>query len=190
MMNDTNENIKHGDNKRPSKPLSWAAYFVMGLILLALVLVLVASFLMVRPYNLANIDQPSTLITEEFTSDGIPVVRVASPINYTTSFCNDGVDITTVRFVDSYDSVEATEHAFEFAGRTSSFLVGFSTFYANEPGCVNNRNVKVTLPLFVAPNAYYKLRTDNSYDPNPLRTIVNTTETELFYLAIQGSELP
>ena len=164
----------------PSRSISVMAYAIMGALLLALITVLVAAFLMIRPYNEANIDHPSNLVATEYTSDGEPVIEVGEPLAYTTNLCNDGVDITALRFIDHYVDSK----------RVAARTVSSTEFFIDEPRCVEGVAVEVVLPLHIPTEAHYKLRTENSYSPNFLRTITNTTETEMFYYIDEGDKIP
>jgi len=142
------------------------------------------------PYELASISQPSALITDERTSDGIPVYRLDERLKYTTSICNQGVNINADRFLDSYGRALGTS-ADPRDTRSASFLAREATFYAEgeDPFCLDDIPVSFGFPAATDPG-FYKLRTNNSYSPNFLTSRTNVTVTELFLLLDPGMEIP
>lgn len=137
-----------------------------------------------------EIDQPSDLITDEFTSDGYPVVRVGAPIEYTTSLCNDGVDVTSVRFFGSHDTplsapdlLPPTEEA------------GTTIFMSEEEIEVDQSFCREDIPVSVDvrgsfDEGYWSLITENSYNANFAMRRTERTQTEIFYLLPVGAEIP
>lgn len=187
----------------------WGLRVTVALLILTALLAVGLFVARYWPYNDSQIDQPSELYAgftpegepiplTDRTSDGLPVVRVGHPVFYLTSFCNKGVDITTTRWMDGYGStlpqidggtLEGFERGLDV--RQSAQAVSITEFFLSEERCVDDVPVNVDLGVQVTDPGYYKLRTDNVYQPNFLAPQINdSTQTELFYYAAPGAEVP
>lgn len=88
------------------------------------------------------------------------------------SYRNSGYDVYYERWADAYDNE---------GNRLFSF--GIPPFIAYHPTEFNRSPISgdLTLPNYLPPGKY-KIRFELSYKPNFLRTVTDTTETELFIL--------
>lgn len=163
--------------------------------LLTIIVFCVVSFALAQvwPYNNASIEQSGPIQTQTKTSEGVPVIFVGEPIRATVDLCNHGVDIHTDRWLDSYGPVLPETEDFDapLSERSNSQLLRDSVFYQRgDIGCVDNLSITLTLPSNIQTGIYYRIRANNRYSPNPLTQVNNVTETELFYYAEKGSEIP
>lgn len=142
------------------------------------------------PYNdLVYAEGERSLIgVTERTSEGVPVVRQGQPLRWEVPFCNRGVNTYSERWMDIYG--KATESGFVDTTshpdvRTASFGVPPVVFWAKDAGqseC-GEAEVYAIIPSYVAPGSFYRFRVVSSYEPNPIRTVNVTSETELFFYA-------
>lgn len=147
----------------------------------------------VWPYNQANIEQASGIMSEVKTSEGVPVIYPGQDIRYTVNLCNYGVDITADRWLDSYGPILPETENVELGRdrRTNSELIRETIFFEREEiGCIDDVRVAYKLPAETQAGVYYKVRTNNRYSPNFLTEVNNVTETDLFYYAEEGQEIP
>lgn len=162
-------------------------------IAVATVLVALWVCLTVWPYDDLRISQPGGVVSNERTADGIAVVRTGSTLVYPTDFlCNDGVDVTSTRYLDAYggsppsDVVTPVENR---DARTASQFLNQTTFYVDEAFCVDDILVNVPVPSTVE-SGLYRLRTVNEYEPNGLTSRDVTTETDLMVILQPGEPVP
>lgn len=182
----------HPEPETPSR-----AKFLFGLswVLIAIFVFITGTFALAQvwPYNNAFIEQSSGIMSDISTSDGIPVIYEGDKIQYTVNLCNYGVDIYADRWLDSYGPVLPETQNIEVGRdrRINSELIRESTFYSRDNlGCIDGVSVSLELDQSAQSGIYYKLRTNNTYSPNFMTTVTNTTETDLFYLAEEGQEIP
>lgn len=185
------------DHIHPEPDTPSRAKFLFGLswVLIAIFVFITGTYLLAQiwPYDNASIEQSSTIMSDISTSDGIPVIIEGSEIRYTVNLCNYGVDIYADRWLDSYGPTlpETEDLDVSRDRRSNSELIRESVFYARDSiGCFDDVSVVLTLDPSVQAGIYYKLRTNNSYSPNFMTTVTNTTETDLFYLAKEDQEIP
>lgn len=163
--------------------------------LLTLIIFCVGTFTLAQvwPYDDASIVQSGPIQFQTETSEGVPVIFVGEAIRSTVDLCNHGVDIYTDRWLDSYGPVlpETEDLDAPRTERSNSQLLRDSVFYKrSDIGCIDNLSVTLTLPTNIQTRIYYRIRANNRYSPNPLTQVNNVTETELFYYAEKGSEIP
>jgi hypothetical protein len=159
----------------------------------AICLILIILFALTWPYDKFSYGEPGKLKTDEFTSEGIPVVRQGERIVWDQPFCNRGVDTLSNRWADIYgqanDAGFATIAPANKEERVASFEVPAIIFYGYQDLC-GTTEVFAILPNYITPGAYYRFRIQTSYEANPLREITSTTTTELFLLLEQGQAIP
>lgn len=139
----------------------------------------------------ATITQPGPIETDVRTSDGFPVVFFGDSLHFEIAFCNPGVDITEIAWLDSYNPLDPAEKA-PTEERQGAYNLFNRQFFFDEELCIGPipTNVRTASAIGALPDGYYKFRGHNMYSPNFLLDRVNVTETEIFYLATEGREIP
>lgn len=183
--------IEPGEHKPPRK--SWMFRISMAIIGASLLFSVIFTIAQVWPYNDVSVEWISALEVDEFTSDGVPVLREGEPYTYTIDYCNDGHSIRTIRWMDSYGSVDQITNIDSPEGTVSSSRFLSETIFPIYPeaiGCFEDLQVSVPLGFQLNTSVYYVLRTVSSYRPNILHEESYETRSELFYYAAEGAELP
>ena len=95
-------------------------------------------------------------------------------------FCNDGVDVESTRELLVWDEFSV----FESQGNVTAILfLPPVVFIPPEPQCGTDVEVRIPLPdSNQVPDGIYSIRSQNRYQPNPIRFIDVTYETEQFEL--------
>ena len=162
---------------------------------LTLIIFVVVSFTLAQiwPYNDASIELTSDIKSDEYTSDGVPVIYPEEILHYTADLCNYGVDIYATWWLDSYGPVLPGTGNLDIPQRfrSNSEQIRSTVFYQREDlGCIHDVEVITPIPVETQTGIYYALRTENKYRPNPLTEVNNVVETNLFYYAEPGQEIP
>lgn len=184
-----------GATARFTNSFTWAARLAFAALILILAFLGLIIHWLVYPYDSFVISEPGPIITDEFTSNGIPIIRVGEDLLYTTNFCNEGVDTIVFRRADVhgfYFGPDGQPATFDKDNDVISASYGLSQidFFNSDPTCVEDFVINVRLPNDLPVGAYYSLRNDNMYNPNPLREIVETSETEVFLYVEEGTKAP
>ena len=185
----TNEILK------PSTSFTWLSRITGMIMALALCFLLVVVYWLTVPYSDIELGDRGPIITEEFTSDGVPVVREGSPIMYEQRFCSTGIGSTVNRWMDvygPYTGVPAAE-----LKRSVSFEIPRVVVEADIEPSGDLRCDTVTsrepIPDYINAGAVYAFRIEVSYHPNPMRTVTvsggTTAEDRFLYLPI-GAPIP
>ena len=180
-----------GDHKPPRK--SWMFRISMTIIGVVLASTVIFTVAQIAPYSDVTVTWTSELEVDEFTSEGVPVLREGEPYTYSIDYCNNGHAIRTVRWLDSFGSVDQVTNIDSPANIVSSSRLLSETLYPTYPeatGCFDDLEVRVQLGLQINTGVYYSLRTVSSYRPNFLHEEVYENRSELFYYAEEGAELP
>ena len=180
-----------GDHKPPRK--SWMFRISMTLIVGFVIFSVLFTIAQVWPYTDVKVEWISALEADEFTSNGVPVLREGDDYTYTIDYCNDGHAIRTIRWLDSYGSVDQITNIDSPEETVSSSRFLSETIFPIYPeaiGCFEGLEVSVPLGFQLNTGVYYVLRTVSSYRPNILHEESYETRSELFYYAAEGQELP
>ena len=162
---------------------------------LTFIIFAVVSFTLAQvwPYNDASIELTSDIDSDLYTSDGAPVIYPGELLEYTASLCNYGVDIYATWWLDSYGPVLPGTGNLDIPPRyrANSEQIRSTVFYQREGlGCLEDVEVVTPIPVETQTGIYYALRTENKYSPNPLTEVNNVVETNIFYYAEEGQEIP
>lgn len=144
-------------------------------------------------YSEVTIEWDGNLIVDERTSDGVAVIRVGENINYRIDFCNTGVDILAERWFDSFGNVSETSDISRMREEFTSSTYDTQVFYPITPsgiGCFDDILISQPPSPFIAPGSYYKIRNETFFYPNFLAEGHITNQSEIFYYADVGEELP
>lgn len=183
-------------NPEPEEPST--GFKVFGAVVwaaLAFITFCVASFTLAQvwPYNNASIELTSDIESNVETSEGIPVIFTGGALEYTADICNFGEDIDVEFWYDSYGPTLPGSADLDLGegDRVSSLLTRTETFY-KEPliGCNEDIAIFSPVPDEIQTGIYYRLRTNNVYHPNALASVNNVVETNVFYYAEEGVEIP
>ena len=186
---------KHG-NARYTSAFSWLARFVLLFLAIIVAWSAVLGYWMLRPYDEVTLGPRGPIQTEEFTTEGVPVVRVGQAITYEQPFCNEGPTDTRVeRWLDVYGAYVGFDP--DTTERSVSFDVPGLTTYGAATDPDREECIVVTsralIPDYIYPGAVYALRLSISYDPNPVRTVVINPafeDSHLFLYLPEGAPIP
>lgn len=163
----------------------WVSVTLTALILGAILLAIL------WPYESVTL-QTGPIITEERTSDDMPVVREGAPLTYATEYCNEGVDVRLSRWADQYGPFfDGAGVALADVGPdelTVSYPLDVRDFFNLKAGCGEATASSVLPPL--PTGRVYRIRSLTRYEGNPLKTIKVTDETEPFLLLAEGAPIP
>ena len=180
-----------GVHKPPRK--SWMFRLAMTIIGVVLLFGAIFTIAQLVPYNDVTVEWVSYHIGDEKTSEGIPVIREGGDYEYTINYCNNGVDIRTIRWLDSVGSVDQVTNVEAPPDIVSSSRLLSETLYPiNDEaiGCFENLVVRIPLGSQIPTGVYYSLRTVSTYRPNILHSESYENVSELFYYAAKDEELP
>lgn len=192
------EQQNHNNNSRsPSQPASarwrWAGRtaFVLIAAVGALALWLILSLALPnKDFRYPNDNM--TVVSNETTSQGIPVVRSDDPLVINLDFCNNGTNTQTDRNMDLYAAVDRKLP--EEISRVGSFELPYVQSFAGdinrEPGCVEDVDQPVNLPDYLDQNSFYTFRITTSWRVNAIRIDEDSITSEIFYLAEPDAVLP
>lgn len=181
------------EEPEPSRGLKiFGAVIWVGLTLIIFISV-TFTLAQVWPYNNASIELTSDIESDTYTSDGVPVVYPDELLEYTADLCNYGVDIYATWWLDSYGPVLPGTGNLDIPARlrSNSEQIRSTIFYQRQNlGCIQDVEVITPIPVETQTGIYYSLRTENKYQPNPLTEVNNVVETNVFYYAEEGQEIP
>lgn len=182
-------------SRAPDKGERWVArtiYAVLALLVLGMIVITV--FLTIPNNDFEYTNGEMTVDTEEFTSDGIPVVRVLEPAVFNIDFCNWGVNTETQRFLDLYLPLDEEITDPKDFSRVGSFWLAPVKTYNGDigrvAGCLTDVPQEVLFPRYPDQDRYYKFRLSTSWRVNSIRIDTDSVKSELFYYASEGSEIP
>ena len=171
----------------------WGLRATVGLLVIASTIVGLWALALLWPYADFSYGEVGPIQTDEYTSEGIPVVRFGQPIRWEQHYCNFEANPTTsIRWADIYGQASGsgfvqTEEDLEV--RTASFAVPAIVFYGYQNAC-DVTDVFAVLPGYVTTGSYYRLRIETSYKANPIREPVSEAVTDLFLYLDEGEEIP
>ena len=182
-------------------PKSWVVGHLHDRLALATIFVgmlLMVGYILVQvwPYNDVEITVEGDILTQEYTSDGIPVIRASefgADLRYSIDYCNSGVDVRTVRWLDSYGPFDTvTDIKNDLDDFSSSRFLSETLYPATEggTGCFEDLEVVVTIGNGPPTDVYYRLSTTTYYYPNFLAKVELNSSLELFYYASEGADIP
>lgn len=159
-----------------SKRWKWAQWivFVTFVVLLGLLTwILVWSF---RPYNDLWIETDGTMVAESRNAGGMPILRPGDDIILPVEFCNEDVDVVSERWLESPRfSVYSSGDDYTPVGAVS---IPGEQFLPPEAQC-GEIDARIRIPGYIRPGIY-RLRNDNVYEANPLRSVTVTYYSEWF----------
>ena len=167
--------------------------FAAAVLVIAGIFGVFAILLMTYPYDNFSYGEVGPIITDEYTSDGIPVVRLRDELRWNQQYCNKGASPTvSLRWLELYGNSQDAGFV-NLEDSTDEPLLGVSVptveFFAEQNVC-ETAEVFSYMPRYLSAGGYYKFRIETSYKPNPIRTITESTETELFLLLREGDPVP
>ena len=169
----------------------WGMFSIFGIIILG---ILVWATMMLWPYDSIVVGEYGPIITDEYTEDGLPVVREGAVLSYEVEVCSDGSPVRTERWADLYGPFDGADGeeiiAFDGVTPTSSRLSETLEFpERDDSGCATNV-ARVELPEELREGSVYAIRNITSYRPNPVRIVENENSTEPFLLLAPGEKIP
>jgi len=139
----------------------------------------------IKGYNYYEIMNSGDIIANEYTSQGIPVVREGDKVSYPVEFKNTGIDTTSIREAKIFGNI-ATGLIQE---PIAAFSLANISFFNDEP-TQQETLVEVGLPANLPENSYYTIHTTTEYKPNPIRVVGVESETEKFLYLSSDAEIP
>lgn len=174
----------------------WWNIFAIAIIVVSIILTSIWIIVRLWPYNDVSVKWEGGIEAEEWTSEGIPVIRSSEYggyLHYKLDYCNTGVDVRTVRWLDSYGPEGSAPDLNPPRDAVSSSRFVSETFYPITEvgvGCFENLEVEVRMPHGPPTGVYYRMRSVSTYYPNFLAEVDYTTYSDLFYFAEGDEELP
>ena len=201
-MNDEQEHLPPGlavtrrsDEQPIEKQNKWGMRVSIALLVVSFAMVILWALAVTWPYDKFSYGEVGQVKTEEFTSEGIPVIRAGEPVTWDQDYCNFEANPTTsIRWADIYGDATASgfvdlEGEVSIEDRVASFEVPAIEFYGYQNGC-ETTEVFAILPDYVTPGSYYKLRIETSYSANPIRRPVSEASTHLFLYIDKDAPVP
>ena len=149
--------------------------FIMLAVTIAMTLFIIAMF--VEPAGQITMGDRTPILTEEYTSSGVPVIRKGQPVIWSQDFCNDGTrDATVNRWIDVHGQYSVFDDIEEQPA--ISFAIGQVQIYGStilEPGCQTDTNSAQIIPDDIHTGVLYQLRNDVVYDVNALKSATAST---------------
>lgn len=187
--------IIRADDASYSSSFRWSARVAV----LALLCILAFLGLMVwwglQPAKEFKVISISPLVTDEYTSEGIPVIRRDSPLIYTTHYEADaGVEVYVDRWLEVYGTSDGSSGP---AVRPFGAIEQSSwQFFSNPSGTTDPSDepteftVSIRLNPEINSNTYYSLVSETSYQVNPIRKQTIDTASEVFLYLSEDAEIP
>ena len=164
-------------------------YCVLFVVMFLIGLAAWVTWLSVKPNSDFSFEKPFEVISEETTSDGIPVVRVSDPLLLEISFCNFGVNTETRRFMDLHGMLPDSDELVALGAFELDPVQTFSGTIDRNVGCLEVEQ-PVNLPDSLDADVFYKFRNDTSWRVNAIRVDSEEESSELFYYASDDAVLP
>ena len=174
------------EGKKYGKHTSIAWKISMATMVLLAVGLVAVFYWLLRPYDdltMEVIDGGKLVDVTEYTEDGLPVIRSDDKVTFYVDTCNQGVDTTTERWMDSSNTYGQSQVLVEKAGESISSYGIPPVLFSNEASFCGEIKLAMKVPDFMPDGRVYSLRYETTYQANPLRSIPVTVESEEFYLA-------
>ena len=178
---------------RYTRKFRFSARIAFGLLLITFAFLGLLIYWLVYPYNADIISEPSDFITEEFTSDGVPVIRKGEPLQYTTDICSSGVSSTINREAlihGQWQDADGDVRADSNAGVIASFSLSEIQLFIENDVCIEDFLVQIELPNDIPTGNFYSIQNVSTFRPNPVRTVTSIGETQIFMYIDQDQDLP
>lgn len=185
--------------RRLKKFKDWEDRSPIRAIVIGLAMVVIVSFVTVQliwllwPYDNLNYGKPGAIATEEYTSEGIPVVRIDGLLRWDQSFCSENTGPTVSRgWLDLYGQASFTQFPGfqqDMKKRTASFEIPSTIFWVNQNVCATT-TISLKLPNHIPTPGVYQFRLETSYEANPVRSPVASLTTRSFLLLDADAPIP
>ena len=192
LKSNTGFNEDHA-TARYTRKFRFSARVAFALLLITFAFLGVLIYWLVYPYDRDIISEPSDFLVEEFTSDGIPVIRKGEPLRYTTDICSAGVSSTVSRealIYGQWQDLNGDTRADSNAGVIASFSLSEIQLFIDSDICVEDFLVQIELPNDLPTGNFYSIKNVSTFQPNPVRTISSINQTQIFLYLKQGESIP
>ena len=143
--------------------------FIMLGVTIAMSLLIIG--LLLEPAGQITMGNRTPIVTEEYTTSGVPVIRKGQPVRWSQDFCNDGTrDAIVHRWLDLHGQYSVFDDIEEQPA--ISWSIGDVAIYGVtlvETGCQVDTTSNQIIPDYIHTGVLYQVRNIVAYDVNAIK---------------------